>query len=341
MRVKLVTRGSFRRLGILFTLIGIALAISWWVMIRMPGHSYRGPLPALTDEETALAERLGADVRILAGEIGVRNRYAPKAYERAAQHIESRLTEAGLTPQRQPCPPRNPSLTPGNIWCEIRGSTEPERIVIVGAHYDSYADSPGADDNGSGVAAVLSLADMLATAKPAKTLRFVLFADEEPPQFQGDEMGSLVFARECQARGETIDAMISVETIGWYSDEPGSQQYPRPLSAIYPAEGNFVGLVTDVQSRALVREVIACFRATTEFPSEGAALPASLPGVSWSDHWAFWQTGVPALMATDTAPFRYPHYHTPEDTPDKVHPERMARVVKGLERVLRHLSRAN
>jgi hypothetical protein len=341
MKFRLMTRGAAWRLAVLGVAIVVGLTAAWWVMIRMPGTSHRGPLPSLTAEERALAERLDADVRMLAGTIGVRNRHALANYERAAKHIESRLAAAGYEPARQPSPPRLPTLTPGNIWVEVRGVREPERIVVVGAHYDSYADSPGANDNGSGVAAVLALAELLADARPAKTLRFCLFVDEEPPYFQTEEMGSLVYARACQERGETIDAMISVETIGWYSDEPSSQRYPAPLSALYPSEGRFIGMVSDVASRRLLREVIACFRETTAFPSEGAALPSALPGISWSDHWAFWQTGVPALMATDTAPFRYPFYHTPEDTPDKVHPEAMARVVKGLERVLRRLAGAD
>jgi hypothetical protein len=339
MAVKLITRGAVKRLAALGVLMGSGLAICWWYMIRMPGSSYRRPLPTLTVDEALLAERLARDVQILAGEIGVRNRYRRLAYERAAQHIEARLREAGLEPQRQPTPPGDPKLTPGNIWAEIRGTSEPDRIVVVGAHYDSYADSPGANDNASGVAAVLSLADRLAGSSPGRTIRFCLFADEEPPYFQTEEMGSLVFAAWCRDRGETIEAMISLETLGWYSDEPGTQKYPAALGAVYPSEGNFIGMVSDVRSRRLLYEVIGAFRETTRFPSEGAALPASLPGVSWSDHWAFWQTGVPALMVTDTAPFRYPYYHTPEDTPDKVIPERMARVVAGLDRVLRRLAR--
>jgi hypothetical protein len=340
MAFRLMTRGAAWRLAILAGALVVGLATSWWIMIRMPGRSHSGPLPALSAEDRALAERLEADVTMLAGTIGIRNRYALANYERAAAYIEARLIASGYTPARQPSPPRLPSLTPGNIWAEIRGTTEPERIVIVGAHYDSFADSPGANDNGTGVAAVLALADRLADSRPAKTLRFCLFVDEEPPYFQTEEMGSLVYARGCAERGEQIDGMISVETIGWYTNDADSQRYPAPLSAVYPNQGNFVGFVGNVASRRLLHEVIASFRETTAFPSEGAALPAALPGISWSDHWAFWQTGVPALMATDTAPFRYPHYHTPEDTPDKVHPEAMARVVRGIERVLRRLAAA-
>jgi Zn-dependent M28 family amino/carboxypeptidase len=147
-------------------------------------------------------------------------------------------------------------------------------------------------------------------------------------------MGSWIHARGCRRREENIVAMLSLETIGYYSDAPGSQHYPPPLGSFYPSEGNFIGFVGDWASRQLVIDVIAAFRRLVAFPSEGAALPANVPGVGWSDHWAFWQEGFPALMVTDTAPFRYPHYHTPDDTADKLDYDRMARVVAGLADVL-------
>lgn len=220
---------------------------------------------------------------------------------------------------------------------EITGDTA--EIIVVGAHYDSFDDSPGANDNATGVASVLALAERFIDARPSRTLRFVLFADEEPPYFQSEEMGSLTYARACRDAGERVIGMISVETIGWYSDEPGSQKYPAPLGAVYPDKGNFIGFVANPRSRIFLREVITSFRESTEFPSEGGALPGVLPGIGWSDHWAFWQSGFAALMVTDTAPFRYPHYHTVLDTPDKVDSERIARVTMGLERVIRALVR--
>lgn len=334
-RIRFITKPALKRLLVLAALLVVAGIVSYVVMIRMPGRSHAGPLPPVDDVTTALATALARDVTTLAEEIGPRNRWSPAAYAKAADMIDARLASVGYVVSREASSPTNANATPGNIVAERRGTDAAAGIVIVGAHYDSYADSPGANDNASGTAVVLALAERMRDVAPKSTLRFVLFADEEPPQFQTDEMGSLTYARGCAARGETIAAMFSVETVGYYSDEPNSQDYPKPLNALYPATGNFVGFVGNVASRALLHRVIKSFRDTTPFPSEGGALPSGIPGVNWSDHWAFWQIGAPALMITDTAPFRYPHYHTPEDTPDKLDFERMARITIGLERVLR------
>lgn len=337
--MKLISRGAVKRLGVLLGLIGIGLAVCWFVMIRMPGGSFQGKLPPLTTDERSLAQRIAADVDVLADEIGPRNRMMRSGYDRAADHIEHRLRGAGLEPRRIACPPGNPQATPGIIEVELRGVVEPEKIVVVGAHYDSFDASPGANDNASGVAAVLALAERFAAARvgdaPDRTLRLVFFPDEEPPHFQTDEMGSLVYAKACRAADDEVIAMFSIETVGYYAEQPGTQAYPKPFSAFYPDTGNFIGFVGNVRSRGVLREAVAAFRGSTEFPSEGAALPGTIPGVGWSDQWSFWQAGYPGLMITDTAPFRYPYYHTVEDTPKHVDCERVARVVAGVERVIR------
>ena len=193
-------------------------------------------------------------------------------------------------------------------------------------------------DNGSGVAAMIELAHLLKESKPARTLRFVAFVNEEPPFHHSDAMGSRQYARRSNERGENVVAMFSLETIGWYSDRPGSQRYPFPLNFFYPATGNFLAFVSNLGSRALLHETIASFRRHAELPSEAVAAPAFIPGVDWSDHWSFWKEGNAALMVTDTAPFRYPFYHTPEDTPDKIDFDRLARVVAGVERVVEHFA---
>jgi Zn-dependent M28 family amino/carboxypeptidase len=175
--------------------------------------------------------------------------------------------------------------------------------------------------------------------KPLKrTVRFVLFANEEPPYFQTDLMGSFVYAQGLREKDVNVVAMLSLETIGFYSDEPGSQQYPFPLSLLYPDTGNFIGFVSTTESRKLVRKALGIFRENTDFPSEGAAIPSMFPGADWSDHWAFMVHGYKGIMITDTAPYRYAHYHTSDDTPDKLDYRRMARVVTGIRDVVNALA---
>jgi len=221
-----------------------------------------------------------------------------------------------------------------NLEVEITGSEKPDDIVVIGAHYDSLEGTPGANDNATGVAALLALARAFIHKKPVRTLRFVAFTNEEPPYFQSDNMGSFVYARRCRERKENVVAMLSLETIGYYSDEPGSQRYPSPFNLVYPGTGNFVAVVGNTKSRQLVRRVVREFRAQNNFPCEGIATFGFLPGIGWSDHWAFWQAGYPAVMLTDTAPFRYPHYHTGKDTPDKIDYDKLRRVARLIVRLL-------
>lgn len=315
--------------------IALLLLAGWALMIRMPRGNHGGPLPPLTDGQRRLAAELERDVRVLAGEIGDRSTLS--AQGEAIHFLESSLREAGLVPSFHEFskPITFDVLDRANVIAEIRGSSRAGEIVVVGAHFDTVRGSPGANDNASGVAALLAIARRLAGSKPARTLRLIAFTGEEPPCFQTDDMGSLVYARACKTNGERIVAMLSLETLGCYSDAPGSQEYPIPLLKLaYPSRGNFVAFVGNVASRQLVREAIGAFREATAFPSEGAALPGWIPGVGWSDQWSFWQQGYPAIMVTDTALFRDPNYHRHSDTPEKLDYERLARVVEGLTRVV-------
>lgn len=301
----------------------------------MPGRNI-STAAALTEREVALRAELIADVQALAGDIGERNTTRYAQLNAAADFIEGSLARAGLTPRRESYDLRGQACH--NIEVEIRG-TRPE-IIVVGAHYDSVLGSPGANDNASGVAGLLALARRFAGKPCGQTLRFVAFVNEEPPYFQTEEMGSFVYASRCKARGDKISAMISLETIGYFSDAPGSQSYPSPgLGAFYPTTGNYIGFVGNFGSRALVRRSIGLFREQGKVPSEGAALPSFIPGVAWSDQWSFWQCGYPAIMLTDTAPFRYPHYHERTDTPDKLEYDRFALVVSGMEKVIAELAK--
>jgi len=301
----------------------------------MPGKNVSKAAP-LSPDEVALHEELQADVLKLAGEIGERNMWHYTQLNAAADFIENSFSRAGLQPRRDSYEMHGQACH--NIEAEIRGASP--RILLVGAHYDSVLGSPGANDNGSGVAAMLALARRFVGRKTEHTLRFVAFVNEEPPYFLSNEMGSFVYAGRCKERGDKISAMISLETIGYFSDAPHSQNYPSPgLGLFYPKVGNFIGFVGNVGSRALLRRSVALFRKHAKIPSEGAALPAFIPGVSWSDQWSFWRNGYPGIMITDTAPFRYPYYHSGSDTPDKLDYDRFALVVSGMQKVIEELDR--
>jgi Zn-dependent M28 family amino/carboxypeptidase len=280
-----------------------------------------------------LIDALQHDVTALAGTIGERNVNRPRAYAAAASYIESALTSAGYAPERQSFNAEGVSCA--NIEAELRGGNE---IVVIGAHYDSVIGAPGADDNASGVAAVLAMARAFAGSKPRRTLRFVAFANEEPPWFGTDLMGSYRYARRCRERGERVIGMLSLETIAYFSDAAGSQRYPAMLEYLYPTRGNFIAFASNLPSCLLLRRCLSAFRKHATIPSEGAALPEQVPGIGWSDQWAFWRFGYRAVMVTDTALFRNPNYHTFTDTPETLDYERFARVVDGLTRVVDDLT---
>lgn len=318
-------------------IILLAALVPWGylTMIRMPGDSYDGVFKPLSEMEQELRRELETHIRVLAEDIGERNVFRAGTLDQAADYIEANLVSAGYAVERQTYSVRDTECH--NLIAELRGHTQPEEIVVVGAHYDSVRGSPGANDNASGVAGVLALARRMAGRPMERTVRFIAFVNEEPPFFQTGNMGSLVYAREAKARGDQIVAMISLETIGYFSDERGSQRYPPPFNLFYPSTGNFIAIIGNVRSRELVRHAVATFRDSTAFPSEGAALPGWVPGVGWSDHWSFWKQGWPAIMFTDTAPYRYPYYHRPGDRPDEIDYDRFARVVMGVQQVVESL----
>ena len=335
-RMRLASKGALARIAVILTILGVLSIWGFSVMILMPGKSYAGDLPTLTPQERVFQEELRQDVEKIAGE-GEHNYAFYKNLVNVASFLESSLAAAGYQVRREGYEANRQHFD--NLEVEITGADKADEIVVIGAHYDSVIGSPGANDNGTGAAAVLALARAFAGKNTSRTLRFVEFVNEEPPFFWSENMGSLVYAKGCRDRGENIVAMLSLETMGYYSDEPGSQQYPLGLlNMVYPITGNFIAFIGNITSGKLVRQVVGGFRSHTRFPSEGTVLPNAVPGAGWSDHWAFWQQGYPALMVTDTAPFRYPYYHTREDTPDKVDYDRLSRVVAGLERVIAELA---
>jgi len=316
----------------------ILVAVVWfavWYVTSTPGATHRGPLPPLDAQGRTLAANLKAHVTGVASE--EHNVSHPEALERSARYIEKTLAGLGYAVSRDEF--NTEGVKVRNLEVS-RGSGQ--RVVVVGAHYDSAQGAVGANDNGSGVAALIELARALKTVAPPPglELRLVFYVNEELPWFATDNMGSYVHAKRLAREGKDVVAMLSLETIGWYSENFDSQRYPFPFSLFYPSKGNFVGFVANLRSRGLMHRAVGTFRRAVAFPSEGVAAPESIPGIGWSDQWAYWQFGWPALMVTDTAVFRYPHYHTLRDTPDQLSYDRLARVVKGLESVLRDLASA-
>jgi hypothetical protein len=316
----------------------VLLTVLVWLlrMTQMPLRSYKGPLPQLSPEQSELADRLSADMTYLSVTIGERCVSRAGSLEATAEYLGFNLRQAGYAASDHKYSAAGQEVS--NVEASLPGSDSASGTVIVSAHYDSVAGTVGANDNASGVAAALELARMLQGSKLRRTVRFVLFVNEEPPYFQTNNMGSVVYARQLRRERISVSAMISLETIGFYSDVPGSQKYPPILGYFYPTRGDFIGFVGNAESRDLVRQSIRTFRESTNFPSQGLAAPAEWPGVGWSDHWSFWQERYPAIMITDTAPFRYPYYHTPLDTSDKVDFKRMAIVVEGVRRVVESLA---
>lgn len=284
----------------------------------------------------SLEARLRRHVEQLAGEIGERHVLRPEALAAAERYIAETLRDLGCEVTRQNYEAQGVDCA--NLEVTIAGGARAAEIVLAGAHYDTVPGSPGADDNASGVAAVLELARLLRAARPARTIRLVAFVNEEPPFFFWGEMGSKVYARAARARGDDIRIMLSLEMLGCFADEKGSQGYPPLLKYFYPAQGDYIAFVSNLRSRHALRRAFDAFRAGSDFPAEKLAAPALMPGIGWSDQLSFWREGYPAAMVTDTAFHRYRHYHQPTDTPEKLDYARMAQVVDGLARALERLA---
>lgn len=287
--------------------------------------------------DKALESRLRRHVETLAGDIGVRNVFRYDALQSAARYIRDEWRDQGYEVNAQSYDVNGKVCENLEVTC--RGSNQSSEIILVGAHYDTVHGSPGADDNASGVAGLLEIGRFLSQAHPEKTVRLVAFVNEEPPFFFWKQMGSLVYAKAAKARGDRIRLMISLEMLGCYSEHPGSQTYPPLLKYFYPDRGDFIAFVANFASMRLMRLAAGAFRAHSEFPLQTLVAPQWTPGVAASDHLSFWRQGFRAMMVTDTAYYRYGHYHRPTDTADRLHYPAMARVVAGLRETVAVLAR--
>jgi hypothetical protein len=294
------------------------------------------PVAAVPD----VRDRLEAIVRTLAETIGPRSYRDEATLAAAADFVTHSFKSFGYTVTFQPYEVKGRIYR--NIIVERRGTLEPDRILIVGAHYDTVEGTPGADDNASGVAVLLELARLHAETRFRKTVRFVAFTLEEPPFFRSRQMGSRVYARSLKERGEQVEGMLCLEMVGYYSQEKGSQSFPLFwLRWRYPTTGNFITVVSNSASEPLQTRVRDALKAHATLPVETFTGPWWIPGVDFSDHGSFWKEGYPAVMLTDTAFYRNSHYHRDTDRPETLDYGSMAELTRGLFHTLLALDRAS
>ena len=272
---------------------------------------------------------------MLSHNIGDRNIFAYEKLTKAADYITDQFEKYGYKVEFQTYEVDGKPVK--NIIATKLGTKKPKEQIIVGAHYDTCA-NPGADDNASAVAGLLELSRLMAGQPTDRTIKFIAFVNEEPPFFKTKDMGSLVYAKQAKANGDNIKAVIILEMIGYYSNEPDSQKYPPFFGMFYPDKGNFIAVVGNFASKPLVQKITKSFKQSSSFPIESIATFAFIPGIDWSDHWSFWQQGYPAVMITDTGFYRNPNYHKQSDTYETLNYKSMAEVVAGLQAIMLYLA---
>lgn len=284
-------------------------------------------------------EKLRATVTALAVEIGPRDLFKNNIAKlrKAEDYIAARLKAAGCKVEFQEYASSGTKVK--NIICVKTGRSAPGEIIVIGAHYDTF-NNPGADDNASGVAGLLELAEYAAGRNYARTVRFIAFANEEPPFFTNADMGSAVYAKAAAERKDDIKAALVLEMIGYFSEARMSQRYPPLIGPFFPGRGNFIAQVSDLGSRKLAGRNDKVFRGASALPLRTVSLPSFVPGVDYSDHRSFWAAGYPAVMFTDTSFYRTPHYHKYTDLPGTLNYEYMAAFLDGMKAVLDDLAGA-
>ena len=299
-----------------------ALLILWWVIAR----------PIISNESAPQAENrvnpetLRTHVEVLSKRFVPRDDDHPENLRKAADYIatELRSTSSRVSDQEFTVG----STAYKNVIAEY-GPESPD-IIVVGAHYDTAGDQPGADDNASGVAGLLELGRLLSRVALRSKLVLVAYALEEPPHFRTENMGSAVHAKSLRKRGVSVKLMISLEMIGYFSDNENSQSFPIGLLRLfYPSRGNFILVVDKVFSNH-ARQVKKWMSAASDLPVYSINAPSIIPGVDFSDHLSFWNQGYPAVMVTDTSFYRNDAYHTRRDTADRLDYGKMAKVVNGI-----------
>ncbi len=317
---------------LLLLLIFLILLIAFWFWVTQPLLSRAHP----NSERTVDPSRLEAHVRKLSIELGPRDESHIENLDRVAAYIKDEFSQTTAQVSEQVY--RVQGKTYRNVIAQF-GPESNER-VIVGAHYDTAGPLPGADDNASGVAGLIELARLLGRQQPPLRVELVAFSLEEPPYFRTTGMGSSVHSESLRNQNVQVRAMISLEMIGYFSDMPNSQAFPvGVLSAFYPSQGNFIGVVGRLSDGLLVRRAKSAMRNVTPLPVYSINAPQFVPGVDFSDQLNYWHAGYSAMMITDTAFYRNRNYHTAQDTAEKLDYKRMAMVVEGVYAVVMDLAR--
>jgi hypothetical protein len=275
-------------------------------------------------------------LNVLTVDIGERSVRFPARLKRTAGYILDYYRGIGAEARLEPY--RYQGFEVANVVAEIAFSPHPAQRILIGAHYDSVAGTVGADDNASAMAVQLETARQLMGLKSARqmdlSVLFVSFALEEPPAYGTPDMGSRVYARKARERQERIDGMICLEMVGYTCREPGCQGYPFPLMFFgYPKQGDFIGIVGNFDSLGWTRRIYDAFRQNPDLPVIKLTIPFNgwiLPAVRLSDHASFWDEGFKAVMITDSAFYRNPHYHRATDTMENLDYRFMAELVKSL-----------
>lgn len=317
-----------------YLLIFLIVLLSLYLMTYMPGKSYSGNFPEPTTKQLELAKKYHEQVIYFASEPHNSTHY--KALWKTEQFIENTLKENGfknITVQTyQPIQFKNYEVV-------IEPKNKATQTVVIGAHYDSAGEAPGADDNGSSVVILLELAKRFHEQfnNNNTRLRIVFFTNEEPPFFKSSLMGSAKYARYLYEIKEPVIAMYAFDAMGYYKEEKGTQHYPFMFAPFYSNKGNFIGFVGNLSSRKLVVDSLTAFRKDAKFPSEGVSALQYIPGIDFSDHVSFYYYNWPALMITDTAFNRNETYHKKTDTPETLDYIKMAQLTDELEKMFRQL----
>lgn len=326
-------RRRLRKWLILANLVLWSIVATALLLITQPMSS---PMPNPQAQITVSTDRLKAHVQMLSETLTPRDYLNTANLDQVAAYIKAEFERALGRVSEQPYKANGRSYR--NVIASF-GPESAERIVI-GAHYDVCQPLPGADDNASGVAGLIELANLLQKTELPMQVELVAYTLEEPPFFRSEAMGSAVHAASLQKQGIAIRAMMSLEMIGYFSDEPGSQKFPNPiLKLLYPSRGNFIAIVGNFGQINLVRKMKRSMRAATSLPVHSINAPGWLPGIDFSDHLNYWKLGFPAVMITDTSFYRNQNYHTAQDTMEKLDYNRMALTVQAVHAAILELSR--